>query len=124
MLTSILSKLPSGFPWRGSILYFDTIDSTNTRAKVLAAQGAPHGTVLITDRQTGGRGRMGRNFHSPGGKGVYLSVILRPHCQAAQLMHLTCATAVATCNAMEFAENLRPGIKWTNDLVIGKNTRW
>ena len=120
MLTSILSKLPSGFPWRDSILYFDTIDSTNTRAKVLAAQGAPHGTVLIADRQTGGRGRMGRSFHSPGGKGVYLSVILRPHCQAAQLMHLTCATAVATCNAMEFAENLRPGIKWTNDLVVGK----
>lgn len=120
MLTSILSKLPSSFPWRDSILYFDTIDSTNTKAKEMAAQGAPHGTVLLADRQTGGRGRMGRSFHSPGGKGIYLSVILRPHCQAAQLLHLTCAMAVAACNAIESAENLRPGIKWTNDLVFEK----
>ena len=120
MLTSVLTCLPTDFPWRRSILYFDTIDSTNTKAKELAAQGAPHGTVLIADRQTGGRGRMGRSFHSPGGKGIYLSVILRPNCQAAQLMHLTCATAVAACNAIEFAENLRPGVKWTNDLVFGK----
>ena len=120
MLTSVLTCLPSDSPWRDSILYFDTIDSTNTKAKELAAQGAPHGTVLLADRQSGGRGRMGRSFHSPGGKGIYLSVILRPHCQAAQLMHLTCATAVAACDAIEFAENLRPGIKWTNDLVFGK----
>ena len=120
MLTSILSKLPSDFPWIDSILYFDTIDSTNTKAKELAAQGAPHGTVLIADRQTGGRGRMGRSFLSPKGKGIYLSVILRPHCQAAQLMHLTCASAVAACNAIDAAAGLRPGIKWTNDLVFDK----
>ena len=99
------------------ILWFDSIDSTNTRAKVLAAQGAPHGTVLIADHQTGGRGRLGRSFLSPAGTGIYMSVILRPRCPPARLMHLTCAAAVAACDAVEAAAGFRPGIKWTNDLV-------
>lgn len=120
MIDSILANLPEGFLWKDSILYFDTIDSTNTKAKQLAAQGASHGTVLIADSQTGGRGRLGRSFHSPAGKGIYLSVILRPQCHASALMHLTCAAGVAMCNAVESACRIRPGIKWTNDLVFGK----
>ena len=102
---------------RDNLQYFDTIDSTNTRAKLLAAQGAPHGTILIADHQTVGRGRLGRTFLSPAGTGVYMSVILRPCCPLRQLMHLTCAAAVAACDAVERAVGLRPGIKWTNDLV-------
>ena len=119
MIDSILANLPESFLWKDSILYFDTIDSTNTKAKQLAAQGAPHGTVLIADSQTVGRGRLGRSFHSPAGKGIYLSVILRPQCHASALMHLTCATGVAMCDAVESACGIRPGIKWTNDLVFG-----
>lgn len=119
MISSIVSHLPEDFPWKGSIHHFKTIDSTNTRAKQIAAQGAPHGTVLIADSQTGGRGRMGRSFHSPAGSGIYLSVILRPQCHASQLMHLTCATAVAMCEAVASVCGVRPGIKWTNDLVFG-----
>lgn len=110
-------ELLGGCPWRDSIAWFDTIDSTNTRAKELAAQGAPEGTVLIADHQTGGRGRLGRTFLSPAGTGIYMSVILRPHCPPAKLMHLTCAAAVAACDAVEQAAGFRPGIKWTNDLV-------
>lgn len=109
--------LPDSCPWQESILYYDTIDSTNTQAKLLAAQGAPQGTVLIADHQTVGRGRLGRSFSSPGGMGVYLSVILRPNCPPQDLMHLTCATAVAVCNAVEQVAHFRPRIKWTNDLV-------
>lgn len=109
--------LPKDHPWRNSILYFDTIDSTNTHAKALASAGAPHGTVLIADTQTGGRGRMGRSFHSPSGKGIYLSVILRPNCTPAELMHLTCAAGCAMCDAVETVAGIRPGIKWINDLV-------
>lgn len=116
MKQDILRSL-SGHPWQDSILWFDTIDSTNTQAKLLAAQGAPHGTVLIADHQTGGRGRLGRQFLSPAGTGIYMSVILRPNCPPAQLMHLTCAAAVAMCDAVEAAAGFRPGIKWTNDLV-------
>ena len=115
MKEQILKYLDS--PDDGSVLWFDTIDSTNTQAKLLAAQGAPHGTVLIADHQTGGRGRLGRTFLSPAGTGIYMSVILRPQCPPAQLMHLTCAAAVAMCDAVEEAVGFRPGIKWTNDLV-------
>lgn len=96
---------------------FHTIDSTNTYAKALAEQGAPEGTVVVADSQTAGRGRLGRRFHSPAGFGLYLSMILRPPCKASQLMHLTCAAAVAACDAIEAVTNLRPGIKWTNDIV-------
>lgn len=113
----ILQNLPESCPWQDSVLYFDSIDSTNTRAKLLAAQGAPHGTVLVADHQTGGRGRLGRSFSSPQGLGIYLSVILRPGFPPAELMHLTCAVAVAMCDAVEKSVRFRPGIKWTNDLV-------
>ena len=115
----ILQALPGDFPWQNQIHWFDSIDSTNTRAKEMALKGAPHGTVLIADHQTGGRGRMGRSFLSPGGVGVYMSVLLRPKCPPEALMHLTCATAVAMCDAVEQAARFRPGIKWTNDLVSG-----
>ena len=115
MKHAILSHLPGQFPWQ--VHWFKTIDSTNDRAKTMAAQGAPHGTVLIAEQQTGGRGRMGRSFHSPGNAGIYLSVILRPNCPAADLMHLTCAAGVAACTALETVTGFRPGIKWVNDLI-------
>lgn len=115
----ILQTLPGDFPWQNQIHWFDSIDSTNTRAKEMALNGASHGTVLIADRQTGGRGRMGRSFLSPGGVGIYMSVLLRPRCRPEELMHLTCAAAVAMCDAVEQAAGFRPGIKWTNDLVSG-----
>ena len=107
-------------PWQDSLLWFDSIDSTNTRAKALAAQGAPHGTVLLADHQTGGRGRLGRSFHSPAETGIYMSLILRPNCSPTELMHLTCAAAVAACESVEAVCGIRPGIKWTNDLVYGR----
>lgn len=119
MLNEILSNLPGNHPWQNHIHWYDCINSTNTQAKLMASDGAPHGTVLIADRQTGGRGRMGRSFQSPGGMGVYMSVILRPQCPADRLMHLTCAAAVAACDAVECSTGIRPGIKWTNDLVCG-----
>ena len=117
MKEKILSHLPMDYPWADHLHWFDTISSTNDRLKEMARQGAPHGTVLVADRQTGGHGRMGRSFQSPGGMGVYMSILLRPNCNASELMHLTCAAGVAMCDAVEQATGLRPGIKWTNDLV-------
>lgn len=116
MLSEIKKHLP-GHPWREKIQYFDCLDSTNTYAKHLATEGAPEGTVIIADHQTGGRGRLGRSFSSPAGMGIYLSVILRPDCDPAELMHLTCAAGVAAARAID---DPRIGIKWTNDLVLGK----
>ena len=109
MEASIRTLLPRDFPWE--IRYIESIGSTNT-----ALRDAPHGTVLIAGSQTAGRGRMGRSFHSPKDKGLYLSVLLRPRCKAVDLMHLTCAAAVAAAEALP----LDCGIKWTNDLVLGK----
>ena len=119
MKEKILSQMTTECPWRDTLYWYSTIDSTNTKAKQLAREGAPHGTVLIAGHQTGGRGRMGRTFQSPAGQGVYLSVILRPNCKPEQLMHLTCAAGVAMLDAVESASGLRPQVKWINDLVVG-----
>lgn len=119
MQNQILSHLSPRYPWRENLTYFPEIDSTNNRLKLLAAQGAPQGTALVAGHQTGGRGRKGRSFFSPEGVGIYLSILLRPRCEAVQLMHLTCATAVAMCDALQGVTGLRPGIKWTNDIVFG-----
>ena len=116
----ILKNLSENYPWRRYFHYVKTIGSTNDTLKQWAADGAPHGTVLVSDEQTGGRGRLGRSFHSPEGTGVYLSILLRPNCRPEEIMHLTCAAAAAMAEAVEAAAGFRPSIKWTNDLVYGR----
>ena len=97
---------------------FEEIDSTSSYLKREALAGAPHGTVAVSDSQSAGRGRMTRSFQSPRGRGVYLSVLLRPQLPASALMGVTGMTAVAVCRAVERTAGVRPGIKWTNDLVL------
>ena len=118
MKQSILDRLPSHHPWRDLLQVHERLDSTNTHARELARQGAAAGTVIIARAQSAGRGRLGRSFHSPGDTGLYFSLILRPDCKPEQLMHLTCAAAVAACDAVERSCGLRPGIKWINDLTL------
>ncbi len=120
MKDAVLGCLSPQYPWKDHFHHFPVIDSTNDRLKAMARQGAPHGTVLVADLQTGGHGRLGRSFHSPEGAGIYMSILLRPLCAPTELMHLTCAAAVAMCDAVEHSCRFRPGIKWTNDLVHGK----
>ena len=120
MKQAILSALSPAYPWTELMQYIPSTGSTNDVLKSLARQGAPHGTAIIAGHQTGGKGRLGRSFHSPEGMGIYMSLLLRPSCAPCRLMHLTCAVAVAMCNAVEKAAGFRPGIKWTNDLVHGK----
>ncbi len=120
MKQKILSYLSAECPWRDTLHWYSTLDSTNTKAKALAAAGAPHGTVVVADAQTSGRGRLGRSFSSPAGKGVYLSVIVRPACKPEALMHLTCAAGVAACKAVEAAAGFSPQLKWINDLIFEK----
>ena len=117
--SEILAGLSPDYPWKDRFHYVDTIGSTNDELKKQAALGAPHGTVLAAGQQVGGRGRLGRSFHSPAGTGVYLSILLRPDCRPEELMHLTCAAAAAMVEAVEAAAGFRPSIKWTNDLVFG-----
>lgn len=100
------------------ILYLDCVGSTNDYLKNLALQGEPHGTVVLADCQSGGRGRMGRRFESPDGSGVYLSVLLRRKVSPEQLVTLTAWAAVALCEAVEQCCGVRPAIKWTNDILL------
>lgn len=102
----------------GRIDCFASIDSTNAYLKRIAADGAPDGTVAVAAEQTAGRGRRGRVFQSAAGKGVYLSVLLRPQPTPEQLMPLTGLCAVAMCDAVELVSGIRPQIKWTNDLLL------
>ncbi len=97
--------------------HFDSIDSTNTRARELAAAGAPHGTVVTAAEQTAGRGRQGRTWTAPPGKALLYSAIVRPLDERHLLLPL--AAPLAVCDA---AEELRPGVgcevKWPNDVHL------
>ena len=93
------------------------VDSTNNVAKQLAQQGAPHGTVVLSHKQTAGRGRMGRRFESPEG-GIYVSILLRPQLPAQEGVRLTLGACVGVCRAMEQAGGLQGRIKWVNDVYL------
>ena len=97
---------------------FDSIDSTNAYLKRIALDGAPDGTVAVAAEQTSGRGRRGRSFQSAAGKGVYLSILLRPDMTPQQLMPLTGLIAVAMSRAVDRVAGTHSQIKWTNDLVL------
>ena len=99
---------------------YPVLDSTNNRAKELAAQGAPHGTLVIADSQTAGRGRFSRVFYSPLHSGIYLSLILRPALPAERAVMITSLAAVAAARAIESVADVEVGIKWVNDLYINR----
>ena len=96
--------------------HYEEVDSTNRIAKDLASKNAPPRTVIIADKQTAGRGRMGKSFHSPTG-GLYFSVIIRPNLSPTDMMSVTACTAVAMHEALkQFGINTQ--IKWVNDLFL------
>ena len=97
----------------------ETVDSTNSLCRRLALEGAPDGTAVLADCQTAGRGRRGRSFQSAAGKGLFFSVLWRPHCPPEKLLPLTALSAVATCRAIRRVCGAEAQIKWPNDLVLG-----
>ena len=105
-------------PYADKIHIFKSLESTNKTAKEMAVAGAEHGTVIISDSQTMGRGRYSRNFFSPFG-GLYMSIILRP-----EVLHfvnptsVTVFAAVSVCQAIESISKKSPKIKWVNDIFI------
>lgn len=102
-----------------AIEYFDEVTSTSDVAHKLALDGAPHGTVVLAERQTSGRGRHGRSWVSPPGLNLYMSVILRPEMRPALAPELTLVAAVAACEAVRAAGVPKAMIKWPNDLEVG-----
>lgn len=113
--------------WAGCRIHsFDRLSSTQQKAYELAKEGAPSGTVIVAEEQTGGRGRLGRTWHSPPGTGIWLSLILRPAVALDQLPQLTLITAVALVDAIRAGfrpdEDVLPPeavrIKWPNDVYV------
>jgi len=100
------------------IVHRETVGSTNELAKELAQKGAVDGTVVIAEEQTEGKGRMGRVWHSPAGRGLWFSVILRPPISPADASKLTLVTAVAAARTIREMTGIAAGIKWPNDILI------
>ncbi|MBQ7886715.1 MAG: biotin--[Clostridia bacterium] len=115
-------KIQSGLEtaWAGcEIVCFEEIDSTNKYARKIARENAKHGTLVIADKQTAGRGRRGRGWISPEGEGIFMSLIVRPDAPPAQAAKLSLTLALAVAGAIERETGLDARIKWPNDIVIG-----
>ncbi len=104
---------------RGPVHYFEAVASTNDVAKELAAQEAPEGTLVVAEAQSRGRGRLGRQWASPPGAGLYVSLVLRPVLPPTEMAQITLTTAVAVARALNRVTGVTPGIKWPNDLLMG-----
>ena len=99
-------------------IYFEELDSTNRYLKELAVKDARPGTVIIANRQSAGRGRLGRKFFSPGEKGIYMSILLRPDIPLERAVLITSMAAVAVARAVERVSGIEAKIKWVNDIFL------
>ncbi|MGA2411445.1 MAG: biotin--[acetyl-CoA-carboxylase] ligase [Candidatus Binataceae bacterium] len=107
---------PGTIGWQ--IHYFDEVGSTQRVAAEMAGQGAAQGTVVIAERQNAGRGRMGRQWHSPPGVSLYATIILRPATPIAEVPRLSLVAGVAAAEALETAAPGMVALKWPNDVWL------
>lgn len=107
--------------WAGSnVICLEETDSTNIQAKKQAEAGAPHGTLIVAEKQNGGKGRRGRGWESPAGVGIWMSLLLRPQIRTVSASMLTLLMAMAAARGIREATGLATGIKWPNDLTLNK----
>ncbi len=92
--------------------------SSNDEAARLAREGAEHGSVVLADEQTAGRGRLSRRWHSPAGENLYLSCLLRPALAPPVVPPITLAAGVAVCDVVR-AWGVQAALKWPNDVLVG-----
>lgn len=114
----LMARLPASRVIGRDIRVFKETASTNDTIEKLARDGAPEGAVVFAESQTRGRGRLGRSWVSPAGKGLWFSVLLRPKLRPPEITRLTVAAATAIRRAIRTATGLEPEIKWPNDLVV------
>ena len=115
--SEIESRLDGG--WIGKQVYFaEEVDSTNTWGKRLAEEGAPHGTLVVADEQTQGRGRRGRSWQSPKGTNISMTLILRPDLEPARASMLTIVMGLSVAQGLKELLKLPVQIKWPNDAVL------
>jgi BirA family biotin operon repressor/biotin-[acetyl-CoA-carboxylase] ligase len=125
-LTGIPDKL---YPWEieqslntrfigKTIIYRDTIESTNTLAFSLALKGEQEGTCVIAEKQVGGRGRLGRRWFSPAGKNLYMSIILRPEVAPQYVYPVTFVSSLAAWDTIKIVTGRESTLKWPNDVLM------
>ena len=102
-----------------NVVVLDSVDSTNNEAKRMTINGVTADYLIIANKQTGGRGRLGRNFYSPKGTGIYMSFLLHTQLELSDAVGITTAAAVAVVRALEKLTDVKPLIKWVNDIYLG-----
>ena len=115
----IKNYLPDCLKGKLTLHVIEETTSTNSDVKEQARAGEKEGFLLIADKQTGGRGRMGRSFFSPAGTGVYMSLLLRPSVKPNETVLITTAAAVSVCRALDELGIKGSSIKWVNDIFLG-----
>jgi BirA family biotin operon repressor/biotin-[acetyl-CoA-carboxylase] ligase len=115
----IIQAALANTPFANGLHHFITIDSTNTYALEQARKDAPHGSFYIADEQTAGRGRSDHQWHSNAGQGLYLSVLVRPNLDTADLVWLPLLAGLAAHHAIYEVTALEADLRWPNDLLIG-----
>lgn len=107
--------------WAGTeIHYFKTLDSTNAKAKQLAEEGHPNGTLVVAEKQEAGRGRRGRGWESQEGSGIFMTLVLKPEINPNNASMLTLVAALAVSKAVMVRTGRPAGIKWPNDIVMNE----
>ena len=105
--------------WAGRpCVYWDVVDSTNLVAKQMAAQGAPHGLLVIAGQQTAGRGRRGRAWETAQDENIMMTLLLRPNLAGEAIVQLSLVCAIAVARGIEAATGLEARIKWPNDVIV------
>jgi BirA family biotin operon repressor/biotin-[acetyl-CoA-carboxylase] ligase len=104
--------------WR-NVHWFDAVDSTQRAARDLARTGAPEGTMVVAERQSAGRGRLGRQWHSPPGVNLYCSIVLRPELPPGAVPQVGLVVGVAVAAAVSEEAGRPAAIKWPNDILLG-----
>ena len=116
----LMARLPRNRVIGRDVRVFSETTSTNDIIEKLSRDGVAEGSVVFAETQTRGRGRMGRQWHSPTGSGLWFSVLLRPRLRPSAATQLTVVSAVAVARAIERETGLRPDIKWPNDIMFGQ----
>ncbi len=101
-----------------NVIVYDETDSTNNRAKEFGKNGCVDGTLIVSDCQTMGRGRIGRSFSSPAGEGIYMSLLLKPDIDEGLISQVTLLSGLAISRALANNYDIKANIKWPNDLIL------
>lgn len=107
--------------WIGKkVVFLKKTGSTNVEARMMAEEGLEHGALVVADTQYGGKGRRGRNWHSPQGTSIAMSLVLKPRLEAEYASMLTLVQAMAVAKAVEEISGLDAKIKWPNDILVNE----